>query len=124
MKESQVFVKRTYRLALILTGLGVGLSLVLGRGDWALGFGVGAGISLANFALIARATTRVFYSGRGGRIRYPWKGFLFRFLVVGILLFLAIFFLKINFFALVLGLLAAQISMCGGLLFWGQALRY
>lgn len=92
----------------------VGLAL-WGRGDWFVGFAVGALISLGNFQMIARAVVGLVGADA---VRAPstlWKGALFRFAISGALLVVALLVLRVPPLALVAGLLITQVTM---VVFW------
>ena len=85
--------------------------MLFGRTGWAVGFGVGAAVSLGNFHLITHAVTRLTDPDPGKASRHLWKGALFRFAIVGIVLFVAVVVLRVNILALVAGLLLTQLIM-------------
>ncbi len=87
--------------------------LLLGRGAWAVGFGVGAAVSLGSFQLIARAVGRLTEPGVTRQAGLLWKGALIRFAIVGAVLFLALIVLRVALLALLAGLLLTHATMIG-----------
>lgn len=110
MSERETFVRATVLGAGAIAGVAViGLAL-WGRWAWAIGFAVGALISLGNFQLIARAVEGV--AADGGRpANTLWKGALFRFGIVGAALVVALLVFRVSLPALVAGLLITQVTM-------------
>ena len=88
----------------------IGIAL-LGRGVWAMAFGIGAALSLANFWLIAQATSCLGVSGEAPAPRRLWRGAVFRFSLVGAVLVLALVVLRVNLVGLVAGLVITQVWM-------------
>jgi len=86
---------------------------LLGRLGWAFAFGLGAVISLGNFHLITQAVTRLTDPDPGQASRHLWKGALFRFAIVGIILYVAVVEFQANVLALFSGLLLTQLVMVG-----------
>lgn len=98
----------------LVVGASGGLVLLLfGRAGWAIAFSLGAAISLGNFHLIARAVGRLADPNATQASRHLWKGALFRFAAVGIVLFLAVAVLQVNVLALLAGLVITQLGMIG-----------
>lgn len=98
----------------LVVGASGGLVLLLfGRAGWAIAFGLGAAISLGNFHLITRAVGRLADPNPAQASRHLWKGALFRFAAVGIVLFLAVAVLQVNILALLAGLVITQLGMIG-----------
>ncbi len=118
MEERERFVRGTHigTLGTVATGL-VAFGL-FGMRDWALGFAVGALVSLVSFQLIVASVSRLTAGaaprGRGQRRWWVWS--LVRLLGTGVLLFLAVSYLPVNPMGVALGLLAVQIGMGGYLL--------
>jgi len=91
-----------------------GIALLLfGRPGWAVGFSLGAAVSLGNFHLITRAVRRLAEPDTTQASQHFWKGALFRFVIVGIVLFLAVVVLQVNVLALLAGLVLTQLGMIG-----------
>ncbi|MBI4736013.1 MAG: ATP synthase subunit I [candidate division NC10 bacterium] len=98
----------------LVVGASGGLVLLLfGRAGWAIAFSLGAAISLGNFHLITRAVGRLADPNPAQASRHLWKGALFRFAAVGIVLFLAVAVLQVNVLALLAGLVITQLGMIG-----------
>jgi hypothetical protein len=113
LDEPETFVRQTLAGALAV-GAVAALGLWLyGRGDWAAAFGLGVAISLGNFHLIARAVGQLAGPDATGASRHLWKGAVFRFAIVGVVLFLAVAVLRVHLLALLAGLLTTQIGMIG-----------
>lgn len=91
--------------------------LLFGRPGWAVAFSLGAAVSLGNFHLITRAVARLAGPEATQASRHLWKGALFRFVIVGIALFLAVVVLRVNILALLAGLVLTQFCMLAGWLF-------
>ncbi len=85
--------------------------LLFGRSGWALAFSLGAAVSLGNFHMITRAVARLTGPDGPRASRHLWKGAFFRFVLVGIALFLAVAVLRANILALLAGLLLTQLGM-------------
>jgi hypothetical protein len=113
LDEPAAFVRRTLVAAILAGATGTMLLLVWGRGGWAVAFSVGAAVSLGNFQLIAHAVRRL--EGPDGlrAPRHLWKGSLFRFAFVGLILVVAVAVLRLHLLALVAGLLVTQLTMIG-----------
>ncbi len=97
--------------------MGVVVLLVLGRLDWAGGFGLGAAVSLGNFHMIVRAVRGVIQPETGAS-RLLWKGALIRFALVAAVLVVAVAVLHLPVLALLAGLLVTQLTMIGYWLTW------
>jgi hypothetical protein len=111
--DRERFIRSTLTLAAGIGTAGVAACLALGRGDWAVGFGAGAAISLGNFFLIARAVVGA--AGETAEARgHLWKGSLFRFGLMGLALLGALLVFREALLALVAGLLLTQ----GGMIAW------
>jgi hypothetical protein len=113
LDEQRELLWRVGRGALWLLVGGGALLTALGRWDWLLGFAVGAGISLGNFSLIARAVGQA----GGGKVLRPARALrdsLLRLGLTGLALFLVVVYLPVNFIALALGLLAVQVVVVAG----------
>lgn len=117
MDERETFVRRTLAGTLVVGAAGVVVLLLLGRSAWALGFGLGAAISLGNFHLIVRAVRGLDRPGPGVS-RHLWKGTLFRFAIIAAMLVLTVVVLRIDVLALVAGLLVTQGVMVAYWLTW------
>jgi hypothetical protein len=113
LDERETFIRRTLVGALLVGAAGVVVLLLFGRPGWAVAFGLGAAVSLGNFHLITRAVTRLTDSETRGVRGHLWKGALFRFAIVGVVLFVAVVALRMNILALMAGLLATQLFMIG-----------
>jgi small-conductance mechanosensitive channel len=87
--------------------------LLLGRTGWAVAFSLGAVVSLGNFHLITRAVKGLTEREARPASRHLWKGALFRFVIVGVILFLAVVVLRVNVPALLAGLVLTQLGMIG-----------
>ncbi len=94
---------------------GVVVLWLSGRAGWAVGFGLGAAVSIGNFHLITRSVERLTGPAADRASRHLWKGALFRFGIVAIVLFLAVAVFKVNVLALLAGLVLTQLGMIG---FW------
>lgn len=101
--------------AALLSFGAVGLLFALGRPGWAVGFAVGALLSLGNFQLICRAVARLVVPGTEGRRRHLWKGSFLRFVIVGLALFVSVRYLGVDPIGIALGLVVSQVGMIG---FW------
>lgn len=88
-----------------------------GRGGWAAAFGLGAAISLGNLHLIDRAVRGLEMSTLGAR-KHLWKGALFRFAVIAVVLALALGVFRMDVLALLAGLLVTQTVMVAAWLAW------
>lgn len=113
MDERETFVRRTLTGTAAVGVAGVVILLLLGRGAWALAFGVGAAVTLGNFHLIVRAVRGLEAPEAGRASRRLWKGALFRFAMVGAALVVAVAILRLHFLALLAGLLVTQLAMVG-----------
>ena len=89
-----------------------------GGGLWALAFGMGAAVSLGNFWLIAHATSRLGIPGEAPAPGRLWKGAVFRFALVGVVLVLALVVFRVHLIGLVARLLVTQVWMVGQWLVW------
>ncbi len=99
--------------AFVVGAAGTVALLFSGRVAWALAFGLGAAVSLGNFHLITQAVARLTDPDPGKASRHLWKGALFRFAIVGIVLFVAVVVVRVNVLALLAGLLLTQLVMLG-----------
>lgn len=97
----------------VVGAAGTALLLLFGRFGWAAAFGLGAAVSLGNFHLITRAVMRVTDLDTRRAAGHLWKGALFRFAIVVIVLLVAVVVLRVNVLALLAGLLATQLVMIG-----------
>ena len=111
MSEREAFVRGTVLGAAAVAGVAVvGLAL-WGRWAWAVGFTVGALVSLGNFQLIAHAVGGVAGVESGRAATTLWKGALFRFGIAGAALVVALLVFRVSLPALVAGLLITQVTM-------------
>jgi hypothetical protein len=113
LNERESFIRRTLVGALLVGAAGAVVLLLFGRPEWAVGFGLGAAVSLGNFHLIARAVARLTDPDARGAPGHLWKGAVFRFAIVGAVLFVAVVAFRVSILALVAGLLATQLFMIG-----------
>ncbi len=84
--------------------------MLAGRLAAAIAFAIGAGISLINFRLIARAVGSLDLEARAGWGEL-WRSGLLRFGLAGAVLFVALVVVRLPFLPLVAGLLLAQLWM-------------
>jgi len=117
LDERESFVHRTLVGACVVGAAGGVVLLLFGRPGWAVAFSLGAAVSLGNFHLITRAVARLAGPEATQASRHLWKGALFRFVIVGIALFLAVVVLRVNILALLAGLVLTQLCMLAGWLF-------
>lgn len=113
MDERESFIRRTLVGAFVVGAAGTVVLLLFGRAGWAVAFGLGAAVSLGNFHLITHAVARLTDPDPGRASRHLWKGALFRFAIVGIVLFVAVVVFRVNVLALLVGLLLTQMAMVG-----------
>ena len=113
LDEHETFVRQTLVGALVVGAAGGMVLLLFGRFGWAVGFSLGAAVSLGNFHLITRAVRRLAEPDTTQASQHLWKGALFRFVIVGIVLFLAVVVLQVNVLALLVGLVLTQLGMIG-----------
>ncbi len=99
--------------AFVVGAAGTVILLLCGRTGWALGFGLGAAVTLGNFHLITHAVARLTDPDPGKASRHLWKGALSRLAIVGTVLFVAVVVLRVNVLALLAGLLLTQLVMVG-----------
>lgn len=118
MEERERFVRGT--LAGTLGAIATGLAAfgLFRMWDWALGFAVGALVSLVSFRLIVASVARFMGQpvSRGRGQRRWWAPALLRLLGAVVLLGIVIRYLPVNLIGLALGLLAVQIGMGGYLI--------
>ena len=113
MDAPETFVRQTL-VSAIAVGAAGGIALLLfGRPGWAVAFSLGAAVSLGNFHLITRAVGRLTDPDAAKASRHLWKGALFRFAAVGIILVLAVVVIRLNVLALLAGLILTQLVMIG-----------
>lgn len=113
MDAPETFVRQTL-VGAFAVGAAGGIALWLfGRPGWAVAFSLGAAVSLGNFHLITRAVRGLTERDARPASRRLWKGALFRFVIVGIILFLAVVVLRVNVPALLAGLVLTQLGMVG-----------
>jgi hypothetical protein len=115
LDERETFVRRTLVGALVVGAAGGMMLLLFGRAGWAIAFSLGAAVSLGNFHLITRAVGRLADPNPTQASRHLWKGALFRFAAVGIVLFLAVGVFRVNILALLAGLVITQLGM---IMYW------
>jgi len=113
LDERESFVRRTLIGALVVGAAGGIVLLLSGRSGWAAAFSLGAAVSLGNFHLITRAVRGLTERDATQASRHLWKAALFRFVIVGIVLFLAVVVLRVNVLALLAGLILTQLGMIG-----------
>jgi hypothetical protein len=113
LDERETFVRRTLVGALVVGAAGGVVLLLSGHSGWAAAFSLGAAVSLGNFHLITRAVRGLTGSDTAQAARHLWKGALFRFAIVGIVLVLAVVVLRVNVLALLAGLILTQLGMIG-----------
>lgn len=113
MDERENFIRRTLVGAGIVGAAGTVVLFLVGRSGWAVAFGLGAAVSLGNFHLITRAVMHLTDLDTHRASGHLWKGALFRFAIVAIVLFVSVVVLRVNVLALLAGLLATQLVMIG-----------
>ena len=113
MDERDAFIRRTLAGAAGVGSAGTVALLVFGRIGWAAAFALGAAVSLGNFHLITRAVLRLTDTEPTQAPGHLWKGALFRFAIVAVVLLAAIVVLRVNVLALLAGLLITQVVMIG-----------
>lgn len=111
LDERESFVRRTLAGAIAVGVAGTVAVLVFGRPGWAVGYALGAAVSLGNFHLITRAVMRLTDLDTKRAPGRLWKGALFRFGIVAIILFVAVVVFRVNVLALMAGLLLTQLVM-------------
>ena len=121
MDNSESFIRRTLAGAVAVGVAGTAALLAFGRPGWAVGYALGAAISLGNFHLITRAVMHLTELDTKRAPGHLWKGALFRFGIVAIVLFVAVAVFHVNVLALMAGLLLTQLVM---IVYWiVQSLR-
>jgi F0F1-type ATP synthase assembly protein I len=115
LDEREAFTHQTLAGALVVGAVGAVALFLLGRWGWAAGFSLGAAVSLGNFHLIARAVRGLADPGAAQASRHLWKGACLRFVIAGVILYVAVAVLRVSILALVAGLLSTQLAMIG---FW------
>ena len=113
MDERDAFIRRTLAGAAGVGSAGTVVLLLFGRFGWAAGFALGVAVSLGNFHLITRAVLRLTDTETTQASGHLWKGALFRFGIVVIVLLAAVMVFRVNVVALLAGLLITQIVMIG-----------
>jgi hypothetical protein len=103
--------QRIRRTALILIGGGFLFCLFVGGWSWALGYGIGGGVAVANLELLRQAVTQVFSSETRKALPRLVGGSLLRLLGIGIVLFLVLTFLSVHVIGLALGLLVGPVAI-------------
>jgi hypothetical protein len=83
----------------------------VGGWSWALGYGIGGGVAVANLELLRQAVTRVFSSETRKALPHLVGGSLLRLLGIGIVLFLVLTFLSVHVIGLALGLLVGPVAI-------------
>jgi hypothetical protein len=121
LDEQATFVRGTLLCAAAVAAAGVAILALLGRWAWAMGFVVGALVSLGNFHLIVRAVSGLVPTPGVPVVGAVWKGALFRLGIVGVVLAVALAVFRVSLPALAAGLLITQGTMIGLWLF--RALR-
>ena len=118
MEERERFVRGTLAGALGAIAAGLAAFGLFRMWDWALGFAVGALVSLVSFQLIVASVARFMgqAASRARGRRSWWAMSLLRLLGAVVLLLLVIRYLPINLIGLALGLLAVQLGMGGYLI--------
>lgn len=121
LDDSESFIRWTLAGAIVVGAAGTGALLAFGRPGWAVGYALGAAISLGNFHLITRAVTHLTELDAKRAPGHLWKDALFRFGIVAIVLFVAVAVFHVNVLALIAGLLLTQLVM---IVYWiVQSLR-
>jgi hypothetical protein len=113
LDERERFVRATLTGALFASAVGMLAFTLAGRPAAGLAFAIGAGISLINFRLIAKAVGSLDLEAPRAGWGELWKGGLVRFGIAGGVLFLALVVVRVSFLPLVAGLLLAQLWMLG-----------
>jgi hypothetical protein len=119
--DDGAIVRRAVRWA---AGIGVaGSAVFLGfrRWDWALGFGLGAALSLLNVVLIRRSVHRLTPAGAALPLRRILAGSLFRTGLVAAVVVAGVLLIRVNLLAVGLGLLAALAALATQALTSGPA---
>lgn len=111
MDEQATFVRGTLLSAAAVAAAGVAVLALLGRWAWAMGFAVGALVSLGNFHLIVRAVESLVPTAGARVVGTVWKGALFRLGIVGVVLAVALAVFRVSLPALAAGLLITQVTM-------------
>lgn len=111
LSERETFVRVTALGAGAVAGAAVIALALWGRWAWAVGFAVGALVSLGNFQLIARAVGGAAGLDGGRAANTLWTGALFRFGIAGAALAVALLVFRVSLPALVAGLLVTQVTM-------------
>jgi hypothetical protein len=110
-EDPEALGRRVLHISFTLIGGGFLLCLLLGRWSWAIGYGIGGGIGLANLELLRLGVTRALRSESTKLPSTLLKGSLLRLLGIGIVLFVVLKFLPVHVIALALGLLVVQIAI-------------
>jgi len=111
LDEQATFVRGTLLSAAAVAAAGVAVLALLGRWAWAMGFAVGALVSLGNFHLIVRAVESLVPTAGARVVGTVWKGALFRLGIVGVVLAVALAVFRVSLPALAAGLLITQVTM-------------
>jgi ATP synthase I subunit len=119
--EQATFVRGTLLGGSLMAGAAVIGLAAWGRWAWAIGFAVGALVSLGNFQLIAHAVGGVVHAEGGRAAGTLWRGALFRFGISGAVLVVALLIVRVSLPALVAGLVITQVTMI--VLWFARALR-
>jgi hypothetical protein len=109
--EQATFVRGTLLGGLLVAGAAVIGLAAWGRWAWAIGFAVGALVSLGNFQLIAHAVGGVAGVERGRALSTLWRGVLFRFGISGAVMVVALLLVRVSIPALAAGLVITQVTM-------------
>jgi hypothetical protein len=83
----------------------------VGGWGWALGYGIGGGIAVANLELLRQTVGRVFASETRKALPRLVGGSVLRLLGVGVALFLVLKFLPVQVIGLALGLLVGPVAI-------------
>jgi len=119
--EQARFVRGTLLGGVLVAGAAVIGLAAWGRWTWAIGFAVGALVSLGNFQLIGQAVDRMASVERGRAASTLWRGALLRFGISGAVLVVALLLVRVSIPALVAGLVITQVTMI--VLWFTRALR-
>ncbi len=111
LDEPKSFIRRTLAGASVVGAAGAVALFAFGHPGWAVGFALGAAISLGNLHLITRAVTRLTELDGKRAPGHLWKGALLRFGIVAIVLFMAVAIFHVNVLALIAGFLLTQLTM-------------
>jgi F0F1-type ATP synthase assembly protein I len=118
VNEREQFVRGTLIGASCIIAAALGAFGWFRMWDWALGFAVGALVSLISFRLIVVSVVRLMgpTPSRPTARRFWWVRSLLRLLGAALLLLLAVRYLPVNLIGMAVGLLAVQLGMGGYLI--------